>query len=193
MTTDKILFKFFHPPCTPVDQDRIQHWDHCYTAKNDQIVAILMKTGLNSALLPTLFTVANNIEQCCYTRFMLNNIVQYCWQVWTTWAAKHCSILLSSGLGVFCRVYNKMISHHSFTRVITWTNWSGVKKNPVVLAPDRPYFFCRPYYFFNVIDRATLFSPGGCGLLIQRAKMASVVTIIIEPNCLNSSIGNTHL
>ena len=40
-------------------------------------------------------------EQYCYTRFRLNNIVQYCWQVWTTWAAKHCSILLSSGLGVF--------------------------------------------------------------------------------------------
>jgi hypothetical protein len=28
-----------------------------------------------------------------------------------------------------------------------------------------PIFFCRPYYFFNAIDRATLFSPGGCGLL----------------------------
>ena len=31
--------------------------------------------------------------------------------------------------------------------------------------PTDPIFFCRPYYFFNVIDRATLFSPGGCGLL----------------------------
>ena len=59
--------------------------------------------------------------------------------------------------------------------------------------PTDPIFFCRPYYFFNAIDRATLFSPGGCGLLVQRAKMASVVTLIIEPNCLNSSIGNTHL
>jgi hypothetical protein len=65
-----------------------------------------MKTGLNNVLLPTLFTVVNNIEQYCYTWFRLNNIVQYCWQVWTTWAAKHCSILLSSGLGVFSfRVY----------------------------------------------------------------------------------------
>ena len=27
----------------------------------------------------------------------------------------------------------------------------------------------------------------------QSAKMASVVTLIIEQNCLNSSIGNTHL
>ena len=49
------------------------------------------------------------------------------------------------------------------------------------------------HYFFNAIDRETLFSPGGCGLLIQRAKIASVVTLIIEPNCLNLSIGNTHL
>jgi hypothetical protein len=49
------------------------------------------------------------------------------------------------------------------------------------------------YYFFNAIDCAILFSPGGCGLLIQHAKMASVVTLIIELNCLNSSIGNTHL
>jgi hypothetical protein len=69
----------------------------------------------------------------------------------------------------------------------------GPKKIPVVPLPDRPIIFCRAYYFFNAIDRATLFSPGGCGLLIQRAKMASVVTLIIEPNCLNSSIGNTHL
>jgi hypothetical protein len=38
-----------------------------YTAKtNDQVVAILMKTGLNNALLPTLFTVVNNIEQYYY-------------------------------------------------------------------------------------------------------------------------------
>jgi hypothetical protein len=67
------------------------------------------------------------------------------------------------------------------------------KKIPVVPVPDRPYFFLSTLLFFNAIDRATLFSPGGCGLLIQRAKMASVVTRIIEPNCLNSSIGNTHL
>jgi hypothetical protein len=31
--------------------------------------------------------------------------------------------------------------------------------------PTDPIFFCRPYYFFNAIDRATLFSPGGCELL----------------------------
>jgi hypothetical protein len=87
--------------------NRRQHFDdESYTAKNDQVVAILMKTGLNNALLPTLFTVVNNIEQYCYTRLRLNNIVQYYWQVWTMWAAKHCSILLSSRLGVFCRVVN---------------------------------------------------------------------------------------
>jgi hypothetical protein len=68
------------------------------------------------------------------------------------------------------------------------------KKTPVVPVLTDPIFFCRPHYFFNAINaRATLFSPGGCGLLIQRAKMASVVTLIIEPNCLNSSIGTTHL
>ena len=43
-----------------------------YMAKNDQVVAILMKTGLNNVLLPT---VVNNIEQYCYTRFRLNNIL----------------------------------------------------------------------------------------------------------------------
>jgi hypothetical protein len=49
-----------------------------YTAKNDQVAAILMKTGLINALLATLFTVVNSTEQYCYTRFRLNNIVQYC-------------------------------------------------------------------------------------------------------------------
>jgi hypothetical protein len=28
-----------------------------------------------------------------------------------------------------------------------------------------PIFFCQLYYFFKAIGRATLFSPGGCGLL----------------------------
>jgi hypothetical protein len=47
-----------------------------YTAKNDQVVAILMKIGLmNNVGSKTLFV--NNIEQNCYTRFRLNNIVQY--------------------------------------------------------------------------------------------------------------------
>jgi hypothetical protein len=34
-----------------------------------------MKTTLSNVLLPTLFTVVNNIEQYRYTRFTLNNIV----------------------------------------------------------------------------------------------------------------------
>jgi hypothetical protein len=38
--------------------------------------------------------------------------------------------------------------------------------------PTDPTFFCRPYYFFNAIDLATLFSLGCCRLLTQRAKMA---------------------
>jgi PHP family Zn ribbon phosphoesterase len=51
-----------------------------YAAKNDKVpvVAILMKTGLNNVVWPTLFTVSDNIEQYCYTRFRINNIVQYC-------------------------------------------------------------------------------------------------------------------
>ena len=67
--------------------------------------------------------------------------------------------------------------------------YQGLKKIPVVPV-SRPtlFFSAHPIIFFNTIDRATIFSPGGRGLLIQRAKMASVVTIIIEPNCLNSSI-----
>ena len=30
--------------------------------------------------------------------------------------------------------------------------------------PTDPNFFCRPYNFFDMIHRATLFSLGGCGL-----------------------------
>ena len=55
-------------------------------------------------------------------------------------------------------------------------------KIPVVPV-SRPtlFFSADPINFFNAIDRATLFSLGGCRLLIQRDKMVSVVTIIIEP------------
>jgi hypothetical protein len=71
---------------------------------------------------------------------------------------------------------------------------TGRKKNTCG-SGSRPtlFFSADRISFFNVIDRVTLFSPGGCGLLIQRAKMVTVVTLIIEPNCLNLSIGNTHL
>jgi hypothetical protein len=57
---------------------QLQKLPYHYTRKNAQVVAMLMKTGSNNVLLPTLFTVVNNIEQYCYTRFGLNNIVQYC-------------------------------------------------------------------------------------------------------------------
>jgi hypothetical protein len=67
------------------------------------------------------------------------------------------------------------------SRSVLWPEYrSGVKKIPVVFFPADPIIFStwltvRPY----------------CGLLIQRAKMASVITLIIEPNCLNSSIGKS--
>ena len=56
-----------------------------YTRKNAQVDAILMKTGLNNALLPTLFIAVNNIEQYCYTHsgsttYILFNIVDKCEQ-----------------------------------------------------------------------------------------------------------------
>jgi hypothetical protein len=38
-----------------------------YTAKNDQVVAMLMKRGLNNVWLPTLFTVVTDIEQSIVT------------------------------------------------------------------------------------------------------------------------------
>ena len=49
-------------------------------------------------------------------------------------------------------------------------------KKILVVPVSRPtlFFSAHPIIFFNTIDRATLFSPGGCGLLAQRAKMASV-------------------
>jgi hypothetical protein len=94
----------FCSPSTAIAAIAAIKFEPCYTAKNAQVDAILMKTGLDNVLLPTLFIAVNNIEQYCYTRFRLDNIVQYCWQVWTMWAAKHCSVLLSNGLGVFCRV-----------------------------------------------------------------------------------------
>jgi hypothetical protein len=69
----------------------------------------------------------------------------------------------------------------------------GVKKNTCG-SGSRPtlFFSADPIIFSTPIDRATLFSPGGCGLLIQRAKMASVVTLIIERNCLNSSMDRKY-
>ena len=41
--------------------------------KDHQFVAMLIKAGLNNAVLPTLLKVVNNIDQHYYTRFRLNN------------------------------------------------------------------------------------------------------------------------
>ena len=65
-------------------------------------VAILMKTGLNNVVRPTLFTVVNNIVTPDSGSTILFNIVN--WQVWTMWAAQHCPILLNSRLIIFTRV-----------------------------------------------------------------------------------------
>ena len=47
-------------------------------AKNEQVFLILLKTDLNNIFMLTLLIVVNSIEQCCYTRFSLSNVVQYC-------------------------------------------------------------------------------------------------------------------
>jgi hypothetical protein len=74
-------------------------------------------TGLNNVLLPMLFTLVNNIEQCCWAWIGCNNIVQYCWQLWTMWVAKHCSILFSSVLQQPERFYACTV--HSCHRIKT--------------------------------------------------------------------------
>jgi hypothetical protein len=51
-----------------------------YTRKIAQVVAILMKTGLNNVLLPTLFTVVNNIVTPDSCSTILLNIVHKCEQ-----------------------------------------------------------------------------------------------------------------
>ena len=65
--------------------------------------------------------------------------------------------------------------------------YQGLKKHLWFLFPDRPYFFLPTLLLY----RATLFSPGGCGLLVQRAKMASVVTIIIVPKIAQQKTAKT--
>jgi hypothetical protein len=51
-----------------------------HTGKNAQVVAIVMKTGLNNALLLTLFTVVNNIVTPDSGKTILFNIVDKCEQ-----------------------------------------------------------------------------------------------------------------
>jgi hypothetical protein len=51
-----------------------------YTRKNAQVDAILMKTGLNNVLLPTLFIAVNNIVTPDSGSTTLFNIVDKCEQ-----------------------------------------------------------------------------------------------------------------
>ena len=58
----------------------------CYTAKNEQLVAILLRIGLNNILLHTLLNTAKNNVQHCYTdsastceQCGQQNIVQSCY------------------------------------------------------------------------------------------------------------------
>jgi hypothetical protein len=70
----------------------------------------------------------------------------------------------------------------------------GVKKNTCGSGSRLTLFFSADPIIFStrLTVRPYFLFLSGCGLLTQRAKMASVVTLIIEPNCLNSSIGNMH-
>ena len=135
-----------------------------YTRKNAQVVAILMKTGLNNVLLPTLFIAVNNIEQYCYTRFRLNNIVQYCWKVWTTWAAKHCSVLLSNGLGVFCHVVENRLEQCFAAHIVHscqqyWT---------ILLHPIQAQQYCSILLTsVNNVGSKTLFKPVFNNIVLQ--------------------------
>jgi hypothetical protein len=83
--------------------------------------------------------------------------------------------LIKCGSGICNRCDQRIVSfvsqRASGTRVQTaWMqNFIIIirRKKNTCGSSSRPtlFFFCRPYYFFNVIDRATLFSLGGCGLL----------------------------
>ena len=76
-------------------------WGNVYTAKNSHLFKV----------------VENRMQQCCaahivhscqqYCSALLslnqpaircNNAEQYCWQLWTIWAAQHCCILFSTTL-----------------------------------------------------------------------------------------------
>ena len=49
-----------------------------YTTKNEQLVVILLKAGLNNVLQLRLLTVVSNIVQHCYTRLRFDSFVSYC-------------------------------------------------------------------------------------------------------------------
>lgn len=64
-------------------------------------------TELNNLVPSILFTLVNNIEQCCWNWVGCNNIVQFWYQLWTIWAAnivQTCSYRYCYNLTVFNRV-----------------------------------------------------------------------------------------
>jgi hypothetical protein len=78
----------------------------------------------------------SHLSQYCWVWIGCNNIVQCCWQLWTMWAAKHCSILFSSILQQPERFYACIwIQFQSASRVTEgWVAkaYSSIK-NPVLL------------------------------------------------------------
>jgi hypothetical protein len=62
-----------------------------------------------------LSTILNKIVTPDSGSTILFNIVN--WQAWTTWATKHCSILLNSGLSIFKRVHGKKTPRPLLNRI----------------------------------------------------------------------------
>ena len=63
--------------------DYIKYYAHvtylAYTAKNDQVVEIVDENRIEQCFAANIVhSCQQYIEQYCYTRFRLNNIVQYC-------------------------------------------------------------------------------------------------------------------
>ena len=81
-----------------------------YTAKNAQPVLAWWKQHWTMLCCPhcsRLLTILFNIVTPDCRFIQAHQLVQYCWQPWTMWAAQHCWILFSSGqnrLCVFCCV-----------------------------------------------------------------------------------------
>ena len=78
-----------HTTTTSVTTD--QTIKYMYTRKNDEPNCL---TGLNNVVLPTLFTLFNNIVELESGVTIFNNIGDNCEQL--MWAGQHCSILFTS-------------------------------------------------------------------------------------------------
>jgi hypothetical protein len=60
----------------------------------------------------------------------------------------------------------KIVADVTLLYAFLMTSLPSLYGEGVVPVPDRPYFFLPTLLFFQSdSDRATLFSPGGCGLL----------------------------